>query len=103
MLTCKQATDNLSAQIDGELPFMLAVKQRIHQFMCRDCRAAAANLRALVASLRDRQPAVDDTPAGIHADGALVEKIMGRLSEDGSASGPDAAPKPPQTSTVPDP
>ena len=62
MLSCKQVTDKLSAQIDGELPLLDRLTVRFHQFMCSDCKQAAVNLGALVGSMKGRPPLVAVPP-----------------------------------------
>ena len=50
MLSCKEVTDKLSADIDRELPLLDRLSVRLHQFICKDCRHAGMNIRALVDS-----------------------------------------------------
>lgn len=57
MLSCKDATAKLSAQIDGELGLGERVSLRLHQFLCADCRRFAEQMKQLVVSMKDRPPA----------------------------------------------
>jgi len=68
VLSCEKATDQLSAQLDGELTLRERIALRFHQFICSDCKDAAQNFRALVVSLRDRESAVLSPPPPREAD-----------------------------------
>ena len=78
MLSCQDVTDKLSAQIDGELSVKDRLALRLHQFICKDCRNAATNMRALVLGLRDRQPAEEHPPVSDD----YVERVMRALNDE---------------------
>lgn len=87
MLSCEQVTGKLSAQIDGELPLREWAALRFHQFLCSDCKAAATNMRSLVASLRNRLPVViaaEEAP-----NDAYVERVMQALEGEGVTAAAD--------------
>ena len=84
MLSCKQMTDKLSAQLDGELSVFERLSVRFHQFLCEDCKQAAANMHALVSSMKDRPPApVSPSESGPEdrVDEEYVDRIMAALKE----------------------
>ena len=78
MLSCEQATEKLSEQIDGELSLRERAALRFHQFICSDCKAAAKNMRSLVLSLRDRTPTAS-TEDVVQDD--YVDRVMQALEE----------------------
>ena len=91
MLSCKQATDNLNAHIDGELSVFDRLAVRFHQFICEDCKHAAANMQALVSSMKDRPPASlapsdsSKSSSGNATDGVdeeYVDRIMAALNSE---------------------
>lgn len=80
MLSCKDATDKLSAQIDGELGLGERVSLRLHQFLCSDCRRFASQMKLLVVSMKDRPPAESAQPSE-SVDEAYADRILQALDD----------------------
>lgn len=83
MLSCKEVTDKLSADIDRELPLFDRLSVRLHQFICKDCRHAGMNMRALVDSLKDRPPTIAVSDEAEQVDEEFVERVLLALEEKG--------------------
>ena len=79
MLSCKQMTDKLSAEVDGELSVFDRLSVRFHQFICEDCKQAAANMRALVTSMKNRPPSAVDSDLADAPDEDYVNRVMAAL------------------------
>ena len=55
---------------------------RLHYFLCSDCKQAAANMRALVASMQGRPPSPDALlDDDVSED--YVDRVMQALDEEG--------------------
>lgn len=83
MLSCKEVTDKLSADIDRELSLLDRLSVRLHQFICKDCRHAAMNMRALVGSLKDRPPSIAVPDESEPVDEEFVERVLVALEQKG--------------------
>ena len=83
MLSCKEVTDKLSADIDRELPLLDRMSVRLHHFICKDCRHAAMNMRALVDSLKDRPPSMPEPGEMESVDEEFVERVLLALEQKG--------------------
>lgn len=86
MLSCKDVTQKLSADIDGELTMLERLSVRFHQFICADCKRAAQNMRALVIGLKDRPPQQSETAEPVSAE--YIDRVMATLEAQGKK--PDA-------------
>ncbi len=82
MLSCKDMIGKLSAGVDGELTVLERLSVRFHQFICRDCRIAARNFRALVLSMKNRPPVMAE-PGDLKAvDDEFVDRVMAAMTQD---------------------
>lgn len=88
MLSCKDVTEKLSADIDDELTVLERLSVRFHQFICSDCKQAAQNMRALVISLKDRPPVLGKDEPAEPVSEEYVDRIMATL--EAQRKNPDA-------------
>ncbi len=89
MLSCKGATDRLSADMDGELSLFNRWSLRLHQFICSNCRQAAVNMRALVRSMKHRPPSAEQAAIVDSVDEEYIDRVMEALAREKGKGAPD--------------
>ncbi len=80
MLTCRAFDEFIVDYLDHELPWSVRISMRLHEFLCRDCRAYLADYRRTI----ELGQSVFDDPESEVPDSVpqeLVKAVIERLKK----------------------